>query len=93
MSSLLAPSEDEIKAHFKEKHKINTLKAFLIKRVCRICGLDKFGANDDLLKHIDAEHPRSDFCDDDSEDLEAEPSQEALEEELNYEPQSPSLPP
>ena len=54
-----------MKVHFKEKHKINTVKPFLIKRICRICDYDKSTSNDQLVKHITDEHPRSDYGDED----------------------------
>jgi hypothetical protein len=37
----------------------------LIKRICRICDYDKSTSNDQLVKHITDEHPRSDYGDED----------------------------
>ena len=65
ISSSIGTSEEELKVHFKEKHKINTVKPFLIKRICRICDYDKSTSNDQLVKHITDEHPRSDYGDED----------------------------
>ena len=65
VSSSIGTSEEELKVHFKEKHKINTVKPFLIKRICRICDYDKSTSNDQLVKHITDEHPRSDYGDED----------------------------
>ena len=65
ISSSIGTSEEELKVHFKEKHKINTVKPFLIKRICRICDYDKSTSNDQLVKHITEEHPRSDYGDED----------------------------
>ena len=50
ISSSIGTSEEELKVHFKEKHKINTVKPFLIKRICRICEYDKSSSNDELVK-------------------------------------------
>ena len=69
ISSSIGTSEEELKVHFKEKHKINTVKPFLIKRICRICDYDKSTSNDQLVKHITDEHPRSDYGDEDEGNL------------------------
>jgi len=98
-SSSIGTSEEELKIHFKEKHKINTVKPFLIKRICRICDYDKSTSNDQLVKHITEEHPRSDYGDEDEDDQD-EANEEASnndeyepyepEEELDYEPKPES---
>jgi len=98
-SSSIGTSEEELKVHFKEKHKINTVKPFLIKRICRICDYDKSTSNDQLVKHITDEHPRSDYGDEDEDDQD-EANEEASnndeyepyepEEELDYEPKPES---
>ena len=69
-SSSIGTTEDELKVHFKEKHKINTVKPFLIKRICRICDHDKSTSNAELIKHIETEHPRSNFGDDEDDEEE-----------------------
>merc|ERR1739838_504428 len=94
-SSSIGTTEDELKIHFKEKHKINTVKPFLIKRICRICEHDKSTSNAELIKHIDAEHPRANFGDDedddedndDQEDMEASEASPANNDE--FEPYAP----
>lgn len=97
-SSCIGISEEELRVHFKVKHKINAIKPFLIKRTCRICEKDSFATNDDLVRHIDSEHPKSLFwAEDDTEDDrkdedEAFMATEHDEDELNYEPRSPSPP-
>ena len=61
-SATFVISEDDMKTHFKAKHKISTVKPFLVKRICRICDQSNFNTNDDLAKHIEADHPKSSFC-------------------------------
>ena len=77
-SNLIGVSEETLKTHFKEKHKTNTIKPFLLKRNCRICGFDKAPNDSELVKHFENEHPKSDFWADDEE----EPDQD----EEAYEP-------
>ena len=77
-SNLIGVSEETLKTHFKEKHKTNTIKPFLLKRNCRICGFDKAPSDSELVKHFENEHPKSDFWADDEE----EPDQD----EEAYEP-------
>ena len=62
---MITTSEEELKVHFKEKHNIEIVKPFLIKRICRICDYNKSASNDQLVKHITDEHPRSDYGDED----------------------------
>merc|ERR1711981_1018900 len=76
--NLIGVSEETLKTHFKEKHKTNTIKPFLLKRNCRICGFDKAPSDSELVKHFENEHPKSDFWADDEE----EPDQD----EEAYEP-------
>merc|ERR1712018_49941 len=76
--NLIGVSEETLKTHFKEKHKTNTIKPFLLKRNCRICGFDKAPNDSELVKHFENDHPKSDFWADDEE----EPDQD----EEAYEP-------
>merc|ERR1712107_835673 len=50
----------------------NTIKPFLLKRMCRICSFDKAPNDSELVKHIESEHPKSEFWVDDSEEEELE---------------------
>lgn len=61
-------SEDKLRAHFKLKHKTNNIKPFLLKRICRICANDTSGSDAELVKHIDAAHPRSNYWVDEDDD-------------------------
>ena len=69
---MIGVSDEALKVHFKEKHKTNTIKPFLLKRMCRICSFDKAPNDSELVKHIESEHPKSEFWVDDSEEEELE---------------------
>ena len=32
-------TEEQMRSHFKTKHKTNVIKPFLLKRICRVCGM------------------------------------------------------
>ena len=83
---MIGVSDEALKVHFKEKHKTNTIKPFLLKRICRICSFDKAPNDSELVKHIDSEHPKSEFWVDDDEDEEVEEVKVEEKPEVNYEP-------
>ena len=87
-SNLIGVSEETLKIHFKEKHKTNTIKPFLLKRICRICGNDKSPTDAELVKHFEVEHPKSEFWADD-EETEMKTEAEPEEEDYNYETYTP----
>ena len=49
------------------KKNIDKLDPCLIENTCRICG-GVATPNADFIKHIEADHPRSDFADDEDDD-------------------------
>ena len=60
-SNLIGVSEETLKMHFKEKHKTNAIKSFMLKRTCRICNYDKAPSDVELTKHFENVHPKSDY--------------------------------
>ena len=79
---MIGVTDEALKVHFKEKHKTNTIKSFLLKRICRICAFDKAPNDSELAKHIESEHPKSEFWVSDSDDEElGEVEEEKVEEE------------
>ena len=75
--NLIGVSEEMLKMHFKEKHKTNAIKSFMLKRTCRICNHDKANSDVELTKHFEDVHPRSDYWEsDDENDVETEEKSE-----------------
>ena len=94
--------------HFKVKHKIPKLNPILIKRICRLCDKDSFKNENELEKHLKAEHPLDNYAQSDGEDVEtaaagdhefeastsrADEDYFKNEDDLNYEPDEPERSP
>merc|ERR1712020_814963 len=74
--NLIGVSEETLKMHFKEKHKTNAIKSFMLKRTCRICNYDKAPSDVELTKHFENVHPKSDYWQSDEDEELADAEQE-----------------